>query len=118
MAQCLLLTEPFRDSKKHQAAKQNTGQLELKKYFKFLLFFGLKFRVFLAETLNAARSVDQFLFPGEKRVALGTNFNRNILLCRTNFNFIAAGALDGGVVVLGMGIRFHKIIDSLALSVH
>jgi hypothetical protein len=37
--------------------------------------FVLKFCVFFSEPFNASGSVHQFLFTGEKRVAIGANFN-------------------------------------------
>jgi hypothetical protein len=35
--------------------------------------------VFLLEALNPSGGIHYFLFPGEKRVALGTNFHPDIL---------------------------------------
>lgn len=40
----------------------------------------LRFGVFPAEALHAACGIDQFLFPGKKRMAIGTNFHVDIAL--------------------------------------
>jgi hypothetical protein len=42
------------------------------------LFLVLKFLVFLAKAFNAACCVNQFLFPGKKRMAFGTYFHTDI----------------------------------------
>jgi hypothetical protein len=41
------------------------------------------FGVFLLETLDAARRVNQLLFAGEERVAVRANFHVNLFLRRT-----------------------------------
>ena len=44
-----------------------------------LFFFLLKFFIFFAEPLDAAGGIDKLLFAGKKRMALGANFNSDIL---------------------------------------
>jgi hypothetical protein len=56
----------------------------------------LKFFVFLAETLDSAGGVHQFLFAGEKRMAFGANFHADVFLCRPHLDRVAAGTLDRG----------------------
>jgi hypothetical protein len=75
---------------------------------RFLGVFGfLKLFVFLAESLNSACRIDQFLFSGKKRVALGTYFNPDVLLGRSHLDFASAGTLDRRLSVLRMNIGFH-----------
>jgi hypothetical protein len=42
-------------------------------------FLFLKFFVFSAEALNASGGIDQLLLAGKKWMAVGTDFNANIL---------------------------------------
>ena len=61
------------------------------------------------ESVNASARIDQFLFTGEEGVALGTDFNANIVLRRTRRNFVSADAFDDGFFVLGMYSVFHLV---------
>jgi hypothetical protein len=67
----------------------------------------MKFRIFFAEPFDTARSVHQFLFPGEKRVTVGTDFNAYIGLGGADFYHVSAHTGYGGLNILGMNIRFH-----------
>ena len=73
----------------------------------------LKFFVFFSESLDAAGCVDQFLFTGEKRMALGADFHADVLFGGSNLNGIAAGTLDIRVLVSGMYVGFHCYFNPL-----
>jgi hypothetical protein len=72
-----------------------------------LLIISLKFFVFFTEPLNSARRIYQFLFPGKEGMALGTNFDFDVLLGGPCLKGCPAGAFDGGFLVLGMNVLFH-----------
>ena len=63
--------------------------------------------VTLFEHINASARINQLLFAGKERMALGTNFHVNILFRRRRLDHIAAGTGDGGLLVLRMQILFH-----------
>ena len=57
----------------------------------------------------AAGAVDEFLLAGEKRVAVRTDFDADILLRGTRVDHVAAQAGDRGFHVLGMYFVFHVV---------
>ena len=61
------------------------------------------------ELINTSAAVDELLLTGEERVALGTDFYLDVLLGRTSFNYVAACALDGRGLVIGMDTVFHYV---------
>jgi len=75
----------------------------------FALFL-LVHAVFAAVPLNPSGGVDQFLAAGEKRVAIGADFNLEILDRGAGFDHIATGARNRGVEILGMNFLFHFFI--------
>jgi hypothetical protein len=74
--------------------------------------FVLEFLVFLAETFNPAGRVDQLLFTGKKGMALGADFNPNVLFRGTCLYHIPASALDGRLNIIRMNVRFHDAYSS------
>ncbi len=64
---------------------------------------------FLVELINASAAVDKLLLTREERVALGTDFYLDILFSRTSFDHVAAGALNGSGLVIGMNTVFHNV---------
>ena len=84
------------------------------------VFVLLKFLVLLTEPFDPAGGVDQFLFSGEKRMALRTNFDPDILLGRTDCNLVTAGTLDGRLEITGMDVCFHINFNPLLcrLGIH
>ena len=68
-----------------------------------------RFRLAVAtgEFLYASRGIDEFLFPGEKRMASGANADFDVLLRRTGMIDRTAGAGNFGLGVLRMNVRFH-----------
>lgn len=64
--------------------------------------------VFLAEALDAAGRIDDFLLAGIKRMALRTHFDRQRATQRgPRFKRVTATAGDIDFVVVGMNIGFH-----------
>ena len=61
----------------------------------------------LVETINTSTGVNQLLLAGIERVALGADFNSNVLLGGTSSKDIAASAADGSLIVLGMETFLH-----------
>ena len=57
--------------------------------------------------VDAAEGIDEALFTGKKRVALGTDINAQISDGRTDGETVAAGAGDGRLVIGRMQIRLH-----------
>lgn len=64
--------------------------------------------VFLAELVNAAAGVDDLLLARIKRVAVGTDFDLQIVAQRRTRNeCVTASAGNVGLFVFGMDIGFH-----------
>lgn len=61
----------------------------------------------LVEALDASTGVDQLLLTGKERVALGTNFNSDVLLRGKNLDDITAVAGNGGLFAYGMDAFLH-----------
>jgi hypothetical protein len=76
--------------------------------FRTALFGGGRFaRVFLFELLHAPAGIDELLFAGVKRVALGAHFKVQVVPGGTGGKFIAAGALNLNFFVRRMDAFFH-----------
>jgi hypothetical protein len=106
----------------HQAAHRRVGQLELCRWISAngleQLFF-LKFFVLFPKPLNSTGRIHEFLFAREKRMALGTNFHADVLFGRSHLDGVAAGALDGRLLIFGMYVSFHYEFNPLQiLCVH
>ena len=61
----------------------------------------------LVELGHASAGIHQLLLARKERVALGTYFDFDVLLGRPGVDHIAAGAGDGGLLVVGMYILLH-----------
>ena len=61
----------------------------------------------LVETSNTSTGVNQLLLAGIERVALGADFDSDVLLGGTSSKDIAASAADGSLIVLGMETFLH-----------
>ena len=70
----------------------------------------------LVELLHAAAGVDQLLLAGVEGVALGADFHGDVLTGGAGLDDVAAGAADGGLVVLGMDAFFHCLSPHNKLS--
>ena len=64
--------------------------------------------VALLEHIHAAAGVYQLLLARKERVAFGTYFDFDVLLGGPGVDHIAAGACDGGLMVVGMYILLHR----------
>lgn len=58
--------------------------------------------VTLLELINTSAAVNEFLAAGVEGVALGADFNGDVLLGRACLDDVAAGASDSGLLVIGM----------------
>ena len=63
----------------------------------------------LVETINTSTGVNQLLLAGIERVALGADFNTNLLLGGAGGESVATGATDRGLFVLGMDTFLHFV---------
>ena len=63
----------------------------------------------LVEPINTSTGVNQLLLAGIERVALGTDFDTDVLLGGTGSKSITTGAADGSLFVLGMDAFSHVV---------
>ena len=63
----------------------------------------------LVEAINASTGVNQLLLAGIEGVALGADFNTDLLLGRASGKSITASATDGGLLVVGMDTFLHFV---------
>ena len=63
----------------------------------------------LVEPINTSTGVNQLLLAGIERVALGADFNTNVLLGGTGRKDVATGTADRGLFVLGMDTFLHFV---------
>jgi hypothetical protein len=69
--------------------------------------YGFGAAVAAREFFNASGGVDKFLFPGEKRMASGTDADFNVAARGTGMIDGAARTDDIGLVIFRMNVRFH-----------
>jgi hypothetical protein len=72
--------------------------------------FGGGVGVLFGEAFDAASGVNQFLFAGEERVAIGADFDVEALAFdgRASLEIIAARAVDCYGVIVGVNTGFHE----------
>ena len=63
----------------------------------------------LVEPINTSTGVNQLLLAGIERVALGADFNTNVLLGGTGRKDVATGTADRGLFGLGMDTFLHFV---------
>ena len=63
----------------------------------------------LVETVNTSTGIDQLLFAGIERVALGADFNTDVLLGGTGRKDVATSTADGSLFVVGMDAFLHFV---------
>ena len=63
----------------------------------------------LVEAINTSTGVNQLLLAGIERVALGADFNLNVLLGGTSGKLVATSTTDSGLFVSGMDAFLHFI---------
>ena len=62
----------------------------------------------LVEAADTSARIHHLLLAGEKGVTLGANLHLNVLLGRTGLDHVTTGALDGGLLVVGMDAFLHE----------
>lgn len=72
-----------------------------------LVGFFAELAVFAAETLHASGRIHQLLFAGEIRMAVGADFDGDLLAGRPSLVLGAAGTGDRHLIVLRMDACFH-----------
>ena len=72
--------------------------------------FGCGVGVLLGEAFDAASGVNQLLFAGEERVAIGADFDVELFAFdgRASLEIVAAGAVYGYGVIIGVNTGFHE----------
>ena len=63
----------------------------------------------LVETVNTSTGVNQLLLAGIERVALGADFNTDVLLSRTGREDVTTGTANGSLFVVGMDTFLHFV---------
>ena len=63
----------------------------------------------LVETINTSTGVNQLLLAGIERVALGADFNSDVLLGGTGRKDVATSTTDRCLFVLGMDTFLHVV---------
>ncbi len=63
--------------------------------------------VLLVELVDTASCLSSLLLAGIERMALGTNFHVDALLCRAGYESIAAVAGNGSLIIIRMYTLFH-----------
>ena len=63
----------------------------------------------LVETVNTSSGVNQLLLAGIERVALGADFNSDVLLGGTGSKDVTTGAANRSLFVLGMDTFLHVV---------
>jgi hypothetical protein len=66
--------------------------------------------VLFGEAFDAAGGVNQLLFAGEERMAIGADFDVELLAFdgRASLEIVAAGAVNGYGVIVGVNTGFHE----------
>lgn len=70
----------------------------------------------LFESVHSAACIDQLLLAGVEGVALGTNFDLDILLGGSSLNHIAACTANGGLLIVGVDSFLHRVHLPLLLK--
>jgi len=61
----------------------------------------------LVEAADTATGVHHLLLAGEEGVTLGADFHLDVLPGRASLDHVAAGARNGGLLILGMDAFLH-----------
>jgi len=76
-------------------------------WFPFIVSLSLKISIFSAEAFYTSSRVHKLLLSREKRMALGANFNPDVLFGRARLHYIAARAPNLRLRILWMYIFLH-----------
>ena len=63
----------------------------------------------LVETVNTSTGVNQLLLAGIERVALGADFDLDVLLGRTGSKNVTTSTTDGGLFIVRMDAFSHVV---------
>ena len=63
----------------------------------------------LVEAIDTSTGVNQLLLAGIERVALGADFNTDVLLGGAGGKGVTTSAADGGLLVVGMDTFLHFV---------
>src|SRR5271155_496811 len=76
--------------------------------------------VFLGEAFDATGGVDELLLSGEERVAIGADFDVKLFALdgRACGEVVAAGAVHGYGVIIGVDTGLHGKLHSVASGLH
>ena len=70
----------------------------------------------LFETINTSARVNQLLFAGIERMALGTDIHLHLFLGRAGLESFTAYAANHALTILGMNIFLHCCFTSFAYA--
>ena len=79
----------------------------------FFCIAGLFEAVLLVELVHAAAGIDELLLAGVERVALGADFNRDVLLGGTGLNHVAAFQSALSVRRLAVSLQGFNVASKL-----
>ena len=71
----------------------------------------------LVEAADASAGIHDLLLTGKEGVTLGANFHLDVLLGGASLDDIAAGAPDGGLIVVGMQSFLHGGFTSFSSGI-
>ena len=67
--------------------------------------------VLLVELVNASAGIDELLLAGVEGVALGANFDGDVGLSAAGLDDGAAGAANGGLLIVGVYSGLHRYLS-------
>jgi hypothetical protein len=80
-------------------------------------FFGALPCILLFEAINAASRIDQFLFAGKKRMAVGADFDTYVaFVCGASLERVCAGTNHVHLVIGRVNSSFHSILGKSNLN--
>ncbi len=88
-------------------SKKSGGIGELKSILLFTFLTLLT--IFLPKTLNPSCGIQKFLFPGEVRMAAGTNLYPYLLLGARRLEGCSASTFDQRIKNFGVNVLFHLL---------
>ncbi len=71
----------------------------------------------LIEAADSSTSIHHLLLTSKEGVTLGAYFHSNVLAGRTCLDYGSTGALDGGLLIVGMNVLFHACSPLSTLGV-
>lgn len=81
-----------------------------------ILFFGF-FTIFLPKPFNPPRGIEEFLFPSEKGMTVGANFNMDLFFSALRLKGRPTGTFDNRVKNLRMDVLLHLSLQNSILPI-